>query len=273
MSKSYVYIFDLPEKKLSDNSRHLQNNTDVFNEVEIAMIASEMEIDFDLNNVKNIERETKKPNDHECIKPISNENKGSDNNSDDMGIENIDPDLVEEIIMDQSEEVEEPLQNKPFQMESFGDGGSEAATSDPPANKEIDCMKENVKNATLITEEICATTSIKKISVAITEKDVNDKDDANKICKKNGGEKEEKENQSGPSISLMCSNLDFVEEELQCSICTELFIKAITLNCAHTYCKFCIDKWRLNHDICPICRNKITSQSSTLVVDNFIAKV
>ncbi|CAG9834893.1 unnamed protein product [Diabrotica balteata] len=64
-----------------------------------------------------------------------------------------------------------------------------------------------------------------------------------------------------------------MENELQCAICAEMFVKASTLNCSHTFCKFCIDKWKEKQTICPICRTKITSQVPTLVLDNFIEKI
>ncbi|XP_044260671.1 E3 ubiquitin-protein ligase rnf8-A-like [Tribolium madens] len=65
---------------------------------------------------------------------------------------------------------------------------------------------------------------------------------------------------------------DLMENELTCSICSELFIKAVTLNCSHTFCKFCIDKWTKNKSNCPICRKAITNIAPTLVLDNFIEK-
>lgn len=73
--------------------------------------------------------------------------------------------------------------------------------------------------------------------------------------------------------SMVTNKLEVAENELQCSICTELFIKAVTLNCSHTFCNYCIGQWRQNKALCPICRTKIDTVSSTLVVDNFISKV
>lgn len=67
-------------------------------------------------------------------------------------------------------------------------------------------------------------------------------------------------------------NLDIMENEFTCSICSEFFIKAVTLNCSHTFCKYCIDQWKKNKPNCPICRNVILSTARTLVVDNFIEK-
>lgn len=67
--------------------------------------------------------------------------------------------------------------------------------------------------------------------------------------------------------------LEHVENELQCIICTELFVKATTLNCSHSFCKYCIEQWRNKNKNCPICRTKITTANPTIVLDNFIEKV
>ncbi|XP_042209324.1 E3 ubiquitin-protein ligase rnf8-like isoform X3 [Homarus americanus] len=64
-----------------------------------------------------------------------------------------------------------------------------------------------------------------------------------------------------------------LENELQCSICNELLITAITLNCSHTFCRYCIDRWKKNKRECPNCRASITSETRSLVVDNFIEKI
>lgn len=66
---------------------------------------------------------------------------------------------------------------------------------------------------------------------------------------------------------------ELLESELQCTICSELFIKAVTLGCTHSFCKFCIDQWKLKQKTCPICREKVTTQTRSLVVDNYIEKV
>lgn len=65
------------------------------------------------------------------------------------------------------------------------------------------------------------------------------------------------------------------DDILRCSICTELFIKAVTLRCSHTFCKYCIDLWRRNctNAKCPICRAKIDSLSPTWIIDNLIIKI
>lgn len=68
-------------------------------------------------------------------------------------------------------------------------------------------------------------------------------------------------------------NLEIEEEELTCSICTELFIKAVTLKCSHTFCKYCINQWCNTKSICPICRTRITGENPTLIINNFVEKV
>ncbi|XP_046962525.1 RING finger protein PFF0165c-like isoform X1 [Vanessa cardui] len=66
---------------------------------------------------------------------------------------------------------------------------------------------------------------------------------------------------------------EIMESELQCSICAELFVAAITLNCSHTFCKYCITTWKKKKMDCPICRSPITSECRSLVLDSFIEKM
>ncbi|CAL1268384.1 unnamed protein product [Larinioides sclopetarius] len=63
-----------------------------------------------------------------------------------------------------------------------------------------------------------------------------------------------------------------LEDELMCNICTEVFLKAITLGCSHTFCEYCISEWKKKQKKCPICREKITSETKILVLDSFINK-
>ncbi|XP_066148839.1 uncharacterized protein [Euwallacea fornicatus] len=64
-----------------------------------------------------------------------------------------------------------------------------------------------------------------------------------------------------------------MENELMCTICANLFIKAVTLGCSHSFCLHCIQMWKKNKLECPICRKKITSQNNTLVLDNLVEKI
>lgn len=66
---------------------------------------------------------------------------------------------------------------------------------------------------------------------------------------------------------------DLLENELQCIICSEYFIEAVTLNCAHSFCSFCINEWMKRKVECPICRKDIESRTNSLVLDNCISKM
>ncbi|XP_012286356.1 E3 ubiquitin-protein ligase RNF8 [Orussus abietinus] len=63
---------------------------------------------------------------------------------------------------------------------------------------------------------------------------------------------------------------DIMDEQLTCSICSELFIRAMTLNCTHTFCQYCISSWMKKRKECPVCRCTVTSSTRSLVLDNFI---
>lgn len=69
---------------------------------------------------------------------------------------------------------------------------------------------------------------------------------------------------------------DLVESELQCSICSELFVSATTLNCNHTFCQMCINNWLdqpKTRKECPICRALVKQQTRSLVLDSFIDRM
>ncbi|XP_046739602.1 E3 ubiquitin-protein ligase RNF8-like isoform X2 [Diprion similis] len=66
---------------------------------------------------------------------------------------------------------------------------------------------------------------------------------------------------------------DIMDEQLTCSICSELFVTAMTLNCTHTFCQYCINTWMKKKKECPVCRTAITAMNRSLVVDNFIDKM
>lgn len=63
---------------------------------------------------------------------------------------------------------------------------------------------------------------------------------------------------------------DIMDEQLTCSICSELFVKATTLSCAHTFCHHCIKSWNRRRRDCPVCRKPVLSMIRSLVLDNFI---
>jgi len=63
---------------------------------------------------------------------------------------------------------------------------------------------------------------------------------------------------------------DVVENELQCGICSELLVFAVSLNCMHTFCQFCISQWKKNKVECPICRAPIKTEGRSFVIDSAI---
>ncbi|XP_006624252.1 E3 ubiquitin-protein ligase RNF8-like isoform X1 [Apis dorsata] len=63
---------------------------------------------------------------------------------------------------------------------------------------------------------------------------------------------------------------DIMDEQLTCTICSELFVKATTLNCMHTFCQHCINVWNKKRKECPICRASVSSMNRSIVLDNFI---
>ncbi|XP_066533832.1 E3 ubiquitin-protein ligase rnf8 isoform X2 [Hoplias malabaricus] len=85
--------------------------------------------------------------------------------------------------------------------------------------------------------------------------------------------KEEKEKAKAQKEEVVTQMTEVLENELQCIICSELFIEAVTLNCAHSFCRHCITDWRRRKDECPICRQSIVSQTRSLVLDNCIDRM
>ena len=72
--------------------------------------------------------------------------------------------------------------------------------------------------------------------------------------------------------------LNSCKDELKCSICIELFITPVTLNCGHIFCQFCISQFELevktNKDFnCPNCKIPITSQIRCRQIENLITAI
>ncbi|XP_071995873.1 E3 ubiquitin-protein ligase RNF8 isoform X3 [Engystomops pustulosus] len=85
--------------------------------------------------------------------------------------------------------------------------------------------------------------------------------------------KEEKEKVKAQKEEVLNHMSDVLDNELQCVICSEHFIEAVTLNCAHSFCSFCIQSWRKRKEECPMCRQAITTQTRSLVLDNCIDRM
>ncbi|KAF7254737.1 E3 ubiquitin-protein ligase RNF8 [Varanus komodoensis] len=85
--------------------------------------------------------------------------------------------------------------------------------------------------------------------------------------------KEEKEKARAQKEEALNQMNDVLENELQCTICSEHFIEAVTLNCAHSFCSYCINEWMKRKLECPICRGTILSKTRSLVLDNCIDRM
>lgn len=82
--------------------------------------------------------------------------------------------------------------------------------------------------------------------------------------------KEEEQKQAGDGI------VSSMKEEFTCVICQDLFIRAHTLSCSHSFCEWCIKNWlkKVAKKECPICRVKVTSNPvRSIVLDNAISKL
>ncbi|XP_043963186.1 E3 ubiquitin-protein ligase rnf8 isoform X3 [Gambusia affinis] len=86
-------------------------------------------------------------------------------------------------------------------------------------------------------------------------------------------QEEEKEKARAQKEEVVTQVTEVLENELQCIICSELFIEAVILNCAHSFCCYCIKQWRNKKDECPICRQAIQSQTRCLALDNCIDRM
>lgn len=64
-----------------------------------------------------------------------------------------------------------------------------------------------------------------------------------------------------------------LENDLLCSICSEVIVKIHTANCTHSFCESCIKQWLNKSKICPICRTRVTNSFNSLVMDNFITNL
>ncbi|XP_067132521.1 E3 ubiquitin-protein ligase rnf8-like [Centruroides vittatus] len=130
----------------------------------------------------------------------------------------------------------------------------------------IDDLKSKLEEKEKIQEELRRKLLLAEAQLKENkENTVKEKDDNNQ---KENCSKEEKPN-------LLDHVNDIMESELICSICTELFIEAVTLNCSHTFCKMCIQLWKKNKkkQVCPVCRTSIKTETPALTINNIIDKM
>ena len=56
---------------------------------------------------------------------------------------------------------------------------------------------------------------------------------------------------------MMDNFRELAETQLQCAVCSEVFVEATAINCGHTFCHFCIHEWKKKKSNCPVCRTDI----------------
>ena len=65
-----------------------------------------------------------------------------------------------------------------------------------------------------------------------------------------------------------------LSEELQCPVCLELFSRATTLGCGHSFCAACLQEVRdRSGDRCPLCRVTISSATRSVTLDSIVASL
>jgi len=74
------------------------------------------------------------------------------------------------------------------------------------------------------------------------------------------------ENNKKDIKKLFTNNTILLESNNECSICYENNCECQT-NCGHNYCKKCIEKWLLQNNTCPNCRQEIKKCNKIMVVD------
>eukprot|EP00102_Acyrthosiphon_pisum_P024153 XP_016661363.1 PREDICTED: E3 ubiquitin-protein ligase RNF8-like [Acyrthosiphon pisum] len=61
-------------------------------------------------------------------------------------------------------------------------------------------------------------------------------------------------------------------DDHQCCICLQIFIKPSLLGCSHMFCEWCIDKWLEKYNHCPTCRVRVDGYVHCLNMNNFIQR-
>ncbi|CBZ52336.1 zinc finger (C3HC4 type) / FHA domain-containing protein [Neospora caninum Liverpool] len=63
-----------------------------------------------------------------------------------------------------------------------------------------------------------------------------------------------------------------LRKELTCSICLELLQLPVTVDCGHTFCRYCISHNKIDRRACPLCRQPL-SLSSSLSINTVLANL
>lgn len=92
-------------------------------------------------------------------------------------------------------------------------------------------------------------------------------------------ERDENEKQAAEAIkrrqaSKTALNVSELSSELACCICREWLVHAATIECSHSFCWSCIDRWlQTKKFVCPVCREEVTREPvRTRAVDTIVRK-
>ena len=102
--------------------------------------------------------------------------------------------------------------------------------------------------------------------------------EATRMSKKIESFEEEHESKGSHEGSCLSKSVEdnlreLAETELQCSVCSEVFMEATTINCGHTFCDYCIHKWTTQNSTCPMCRTEIKHMVPVKTLDQFVDKM
>jgi len=79
----------------------------------------------------------------------------------------------------------------------------------------------------------------------------------------------------GPGLfqDMLDNFRELAETQLQCAVCSELFVEATSINCGHTFCHYCINEWKKKKANCPVCRADIKQTAACKVLDEYTDKL
>ena len=210
--------------------------------------------------------------------------------------DNLDPRLIEEPTAEQKMEIERKEFEKKYSEMALKNAENESSMA--TLQKEKDKMEEKLKMFEQLNENMRE--NLQKQKAAMEEKfncekellqrELKAKHEELEASQKAENEEFEKrlvktklisDQQRIEEKNAKKSKMDFLnscKDELKCTICIELFITPVTLNCGHMFCQFCINQFELevktNKDFnCPNCKIPITSQTRCRQIENLITAI
>lgn len=115
--------------------------------------------------------------------------------------------------------------------------------------------------------------SKKRLEQILTNKEAEQKLLEKQLEEAKEASKQEKESALKIKEDVLSNFAELMETELQCSICSELFVQATSLSCTHSFCAFCLEEWMKRKKNCPVCRTPVTSMARAIVLDSYIEKM